>query len=151
MTRESKAGTSLRRQVDKQHSVFQEEIKRLQSELEAEREKLRESQKSESTKEFKRLSSDYRKKAERLQRLAQERKRRLDKMFVNGMRRIETELAQILEVLASERRIDIILNTARGQGVVLFAKPNTMITEVAKLRLDERLPSLAVVLPKISK
>jgi len=148
VTRESKAGASLREQVDKMHAIFQEEIKLLQTELETGRQNLRKRQNSENSNNFKRLNADYRHKAEKLQKLAQERKRQLDQIFVNGMRRIETELANILEKIAHERGIDIILNTARGQGVVMYAKPSTLISKVAKSILDERLPNLTVSLPK---
>ena len=149
VTRESKAGISIREQVNKQHAFFQEEINRLQTELETERQNLQDLQEPKPSEKFKRLRSDYRLKAEKLQKLVQARKRQLDQMFVQGMRQIEKELAQILKVIASERGIDIILNTARGQNVVIFAKPNTLISEEAKSRLNEQLPNISLAVPKI--
>ena len=68
-------------------------------------------------------------------------------MYVNGMRQIESELARILKDIAVERGIDVILNTTRGKGVVIFAKPQTLISEEAKSRLDERLPDILLPVP----
>ena len=72
-------------------------------------------------------------------------------MYVNGMRRIESELARILEAIAVEREIDIILNTTRGQGVVIFAKPQTLISEEAKIRLDKRVPGITLPVPPMAQ
>tara|TARA_Y100000766_G_C18884829_1_gene595285 strand:+ start:280 stop:882 length:603 start_codon:yes stop_codon:yes gene_type:complete len=150
VTRESKAGASIRRQVNEQHAIYQEEIKRLQDELKIERQYLQGIQTEQSPEDFKRRSEGYRRKAENLQKLLKERKRQLDQMYVNGMREIESELARILEAIANEREIDIILNTTRGQGVVIFAKPQTLISEEAKTRLDKRLPNISLPVPSIA-
>ena len=120
VTRESKAGASIRRQVNEQHAVYQEEIKRLQDELKTERQYLQRIQKEQSPEDFKNRSGGYRRKADNFQKLVKERKRQLDQMYVNGMRRIESELARILEAIAVEREIDIILNTTPGQGLSLI-------------------------------
>ena len=150
VTRESKAGASIRRQVNEQHAIYQEEIKRLQDELKTERKYLQGIQTEQSPEDFKRRSEGYRRKAENLQKLLKERKRQLDQMYVNGMREIESELARILEAIANERKIDIILNTTRGQGVVIFAKPQTLISEEAKTRLDKRVPNISLPVPPIA-
>ncbi len=151
VTRESKAGASIRRQVNEQHAIYQEEIKRLQGELETERQFLQGIQKEQSSEAFKRRSGEYRRKAESLQKLVKERKRQLDQMYVHGMRQIESELARILETIAVEREIDVILNTTRGQGVVIFAKPQTLLSEEAKTRLDKRLPDISLPVPPIAQ
>ena len=72
-------------------------------------------------------------------------------MYVNGMRQIESELARILKAIADERGIDVILNTTRGQGVVIFARPQTLISEEAKTRLDERLPDIFLPVPPMAQ
>ena len=90
-------------------------------------------------------------KAENLQKLVNERKRQLDQMYVNGMRQIESELARILKTIAVERGIDVILNTTRDQSVVIFARPQTLISEEAKTRLDERLPDILLPVPPMAQ
>tara|TARA_B100000676_G_C17932521_1_gene761718 strand:+ start:522 stop:1118 length:597 start_codon:yes stop_codon:yes gene_type:complete len=151
VTRESKAGASIRRQVNEQHAIYQKEIKRLQEELETERLYLQEIQKEHSPEDFKKRSGEYQRKAKNLQKLVTERKRQLDQMYVNGMRQIESELARILKAIAVERGIDVILNTTRGQGVVIFARPQTFISDEAKTRLDQRLPDILLPVPPMAQ
>ena len=151
VTRESKAGASIRRQVNEQHTIYQEEIKGLQDELKTERQYLQEIQKKHSPADFKKHSGGYQRKAENLQKLVNERKRQLDQMYVNGMRQIESELASILKAVAVERGIDVILNTTRDQGIVIFARPQTLISEEAKTRLDERLPDILLPVPPMAQ
>ncbi len=151
VTRESRAGASIRRQVNKQRAIYQKEIKHLQDELKAERQYLQEIKKEHSPKNFKKRSGGYQRKAENLQKLVNERKRQLDQMYVNGMRQIESELARILKTIAVERGIDVILNTTRGQSVVIFARPQTLISEEAKTRLDERLPDILLPVPPMAQ
>ena len=147
VTRESKAGASIRRQVNEQRAIYQKEIKRLQDELKTERQYLQEIQKEYSPEDFKKRSGGYQRKAENFQKLVKERKRQLDQMYVNGMRQIESELANILKAVAVKRGIDVILNTTRDQGIVIFARPQTLISEEAKKRLDERLPDILLPVP----
>ena len=151
VTRESKAGASIRRQVNEHSAVYQEDIKRLQEELKTEQQYLQGIQKGQSSEDFKSRSERYRRKAENFQKLVKERKRQLDQMYVNGMRQIESELARVLEAIAVEREIDIILNTSRGQGVVIFAKPQTLISEEAKRRLDKQVPGITLLAPPMAQ
>ena len=115
VTRESKAGASIRRQVNEQHAIYQKEIKGLQDELKTERQYLQGIQKEHAPEDFKKRSGEYQRKAENFQRLVKERKRQLDQMYVNGMRQIESELARILKDIAIEQ-IDVILNTKQGKA-----------------------------------
>tara|TARA_Y100001934_G_C12175025_1_gene688573 strand:+ start:322 stop:921 length:600 start_codon:yes stop_codon:yes gene_type:complete len=151
VTRESKAGASIRRQVNKQRAIYHDEIKRLQDELKTERKYLQGMQKEQSPEDFKRRSGEYRRNAENLQTVVTERKRQLDQMYVNGMRQIESELARILEAIAVERGIDVILNSTRGQGVIIFAKPQTLISKEAKSRLDKRVPDISLPIPPMAQ
>ena len=56
VTRESKAGASIRRQVNEQHTIYQKEIKGLQDELKTERQYLQGIQKEHSPEDFKKRS-----------------------------------------------------------------------------------------------
>ena len=147
ITQDSKAGAVIRKQIAKQHAVYQAEIQRMQSELEIERQSIQEKQKKLSREKFDQLSKTYRGKAENLQKLVDDRKRYLDQMYVNGMRTIESELIGVIKNIASERGIDLILNAARGQGIVIYANPEIVITEEAQLRLNKRLPEVVLTPP----
>lgn len=147
ITRDSKAGVVIRKKIADQHAVYQAEIQRMQSELEIERQSIQEEQKKLSRKKFDQLSKLYRGKAGNLQKLVDERKQHLDQMYVNGMRTIESELIGVIKNIASERGIDLIMNAARGQGIVIYANPEIVITEEAQLRLNKRLPEVSLTPP----
>lgn len=147
ITRASKAGAAVRQQVGQQHSIYQGEIKKLQTQLEDEREEIRLQQKTLAPSKFKGKSNDYRNRAETLQKLVQQRKSQLDQMYIEGMRRVEAELAAVIKDIARERGIDLILNAAQGQGIVLYADQSTVITDDVRKRLDERLPFLELAPP----
>lgn len=147
ITRDSKAGTTIRKKIATQHAIYQNEIQRLQAELKVDRKSIQEKQKNLSREKFKRLSKAYRGKAENLQKLVDGRKRYLDQMYANGMRAIEAELVEIVRNIASENGIDLILNTTRGQGIVIYANPEIVITGEAQLRLNKRLPEVNLAAP----
>ena len=60
------------------------------------------------------------------------------------MRVVEQEVAKILRELAAEKKINLIMNAARG-GVVVFAEGELVITDEVINRLNQRLQ--AVPLP----
>lgn len=147
IARESKAGEAVRNQVGLQHTAFQSEIKQLQADLEVDRADIRQKQEKLSKEEFEELGKRYQGKAEKLQKMVQQRKQQLDQMYVDGMRKVEVELVDVVRKIASERGINLILNAAKGQGIVLYADQSTVITDEARARLDQRLPSLTLIPP----
>ena len=149
ITRDSKAGAKLREKIATQHAIYQSEIQRLQGDLEIERKSIQEKQKKLSREKFEELSKTYRGRAESLQKLVDGRKRYLDQMYANGMRTIEAELVDIVTNIALKNGIDMILNATRGQGVVIYANPEIVITGEAQLRLNQRLPEVKLAPPSI--
>ncbi|MDP6388501.1 MAG: OmpH family outer membrane protein [Alphaproteobacteria bacterium] len=151
VARESAAGKNVRIQVDKQHAAFQIEIKAMQAGLEKARKDLTDQQTVLAPEALNQKRKEYQTRAEEMQRTVQVRKRQLDQIFVDGMRQIELALVEVLKELANERKINMIINAARGQGVVLFADNDIVITEEARSRLDKRLPSLTLIPPEKKK
>lgn len=147
ITRDSKAGATIREKIATQHAIYQNEIQRLQGDLEIDRKSIQEKQKNLSREKIEKLSKAYRGKAENLQKLVDGRKRYLDQMYANGMRAIEAELVEIVRNIASENGIDLILNAARGQGIVIYANPEIVITGEAQLRINKRLPEVNLAPP----
>ena len=84
---------------------------------------------------------------EELQALVQKRKQQLDQMYMEGVRQVEIEMAKVIREIASDFGIDIILNAARGQGIVLYASQSTMITDEITRRLDVRLQNFRIEPP----
>jgi len=144
ITQNSLAGKAVREQVNAQHKIFQNEISKLQSELEAERQELRKLQEADASDQLIERRRLFQVKAEELQTLVQKRKQQLDQIYIEGLRRVEIEMATVIREIADEFGIDLIMNAARGQGIVLFAKQSTMITDEVTKRLDLRLPTVNI-------
>ena len=147
ITRNSLAGKAVRKQVNAQHQTFQNEIAKLQSELEGERQELRKLQELEQSAQLIERRRFFQIRTEELQALVQKRKQQIDQMYIEGVRRVEIEMARVIQEIASDFGIDIILNAARGQGIVLYANQSTMITDEITRRLDVRLPTVRIAPP----
>ncbi len=142
--RESKAGQSVREQVDKQRAIYQAEIKGIQTRLEESRQELQQQQAVLAADVFARKRQEYQQQAEALQRTAQSRKRSLDEMQAKGFGEIERALRGVLEVLVKERGYDIVMNAGPGTSTIVMANRELFITDEAVKRLDQKLPSVAV-------
>lgn len=142
--RESKAGQSVRTQVDKQRATYQTEIKGIQTKLETARQQLAQQQAVLAPEVFARKRQEYQKEAEALQRTAQTRKRSLDQMQAKGFSEIEEALRAILQELVEERGLDIVMNAGPGTTTIVMANRDLFITDEAIKRLDKRLPKVTV-------
>lgn len=151
VVRRSRAGRSVREQIDKQQAVFQNEVKKIQSELETARGELSERPANMTDAEFEAKRKAMRKRVAELQSLVQRRKRALDQVFNAGMRQVDLALVEVLKALAEEHGINLILNAGRGRGLVLFAENRIVITDEALRRLDERLPQVELTKPESAK
>lgn len=151
VVRQSKAGKDVRQKIDKRQSVFQNEVKNIQKELERARTELSERPADMTESEFEKKRQVMRKRVGELQSLVQRRKRELDQIFNAGMRQVDLALVEVLKKLAEEQGINLILNAGRGRGLVLFAENSIVITDEALRRLDERLPSVELTKPESGK
>ncbi len=142
--RESAAGKSLREQMDKQRAVYQTEIKAIQTRLEQARAELGKQQAVLAPEIFARKRQEYQQQAEELQRTAQNRKRQLDQMQAKGISEIDKALRLVLEDVAKDRGIDIILNGDPRGGAIVLAGKDFFITADAVKRLNEKLPKVTV-------
>lgn len=142
--RESKAGQSVRTQVEKRRAAYQTEIKAIQTKLEAARQELAQQQAVLAPDAFARKRQAYQKEAEELQRTAQTRKRSLDQMQAKGFAEIEEVLRAILQELVEERGLDIVMNAGVGSTAIVMANRELFITDEAVERLDKRLPKVTI-------
>lgn len=142
--RESKAGQSVRAQVDKRRATYQTEIKGIQTKLEAARQELAQQQAVLAPEVFARKRQEFQKEAAALQRTAQTRKRSLDQMQAQGFAQIEEALRAILQELVEERGLDIVMNAGPGTTTIVMANRDLFITDEAVKRLDKRLPKVTI-------
>jgi len=149
--RESSAGRKFREQLDQRYAQSEDEIKRMQAEVERLRQDLATHGDSLSPEERQKRRNEFqRRKAEGFQ-LLQERKEQINRMFERGKQQIEVALREIVKEIAQERGIDLVLNRvgpdsgSRPSGSVLYTARDVDIDDVARQRLDLRLPSLNIV------
>lgn len=148
--RESSAGRKFREQLDERYAQSEEEIKRMQADVERLRQDLAAHGDSLSPEERQKRRNEFqRRKAEGFQ-LLQERKEQINRMFERGKQQIEVALHEIVKEIAMERKIDLVLNrsgpdsASRPPGAVLFTARDVDIGDLARQRLDARLPSLGL-------
>ena len=148
--RESSAGRKFREQLDQRYAQSEDEIKRMQADVERLRQDLAAAGDSLSPEERQKRRNEFqRRKAEGFQ-LLQERKEQINRMFERGKQQIEVALRQIVTEIAEERRIDLVLNRSgpdsgsRPSGAVLYTARDVDIGDEARQRLDARLPSLGL-------
>ncbi|MFL2687590.1 MAG: OmpH family outer membrane protein [Alphaproteobacteria bacterium] len=146
ITRDSKAAKWMRSLIDRKYQLYQAEIKDAQNALESARDELKRQSPNLNADLIDKRRAKIRQQATTLSRVLQARKKELDQMFNNGMGQIEFALNEILETLARERSINMIINATKSQRIVLFIDKNLVLTEEALKRLNQRLPK--VVLPK---
>ena len=146
ITRDSKAAKWMRSLIDRKYQRYQAEIKDAQNALESARDELKRQSPNLNADLIDKRRAKIRQQATTLSRVLQARKKELDQMFNNGMGQIELALNEILETLARERSINMIINATKSQRIVLFIDKNLVLTEEALKRLNQRLPK--VVLPK---
>ena len=83
-------------------------------------------------------------KAATLRRDVQAKRQQLDRMFQTSMNTIRTTLLQVIDEIAAERKATLVLSKSQ----VLLAAKEYDITEESMKRLNAKLPTLAVELPK---
>lgn len=142
--RESKAGQSVRAQIDKQRAAYQSEIKGIQTKLETARQELAQQQAVLAPEVFARKRQEFQKEAEALQRTAQARTRSLDQMRAKGYAEVQKALRAILEEIVEERGLDIVMDAGNSAATIIVANRDLFITDEAIKRLDKRLPEVTV-------
>jgi len=146
ITRDSEAAKGMRSQIDRRYQLYRAEIKNAQNALESARDDLKRQSPNLNAASIAKRRAEIRQQATSLSRVLQARKKELDQMFNNGMEQIDLALNEILQTLALERSINMIINATKSQRIVLFIDKNLVLTEEALKRLNQRLPK--VELPK---
>ena len=145
--RSSAAGKSVIAQINQQHATYQKDIQAVTAELEKSRQELARQQTLLDPKVFNDRRTKFQEKARRLQLNVQKVKKQLDASFANGMREIEIVLAEIVNEVAKEKGINIVMNAGRVKGTILFVDSQLVISGEALERLNNKLPSMDLKLP----
>lgn len=140
----SKAGKSVNEQVVKQREIFLAEIKKVQAELEKEGKELEQQQSVLAKDVFEARVLEFRRRQREAQQAENGYRRALDQMQNKGLQLIEKELDQILESIAEERGIDIVMKAGAPNSMILKARKELFITDEVIKRLDSKLPTVKI-------
>jgi len=140
----SKAGKSVTEQVVKQREAFLAEIKNVQTELEQEAKQLEQQQSVLAQDVFEGKVKEFRRKQLQAKQTENGYRRALDQMQTKGLRAIEEELDKILQAVAEERGIDIVMKAGTPNSLILKARKELFITDDVIKALDAKLPKVTI-------
>jgi Skp family chaperone for outer membrane proteins len=141
---ESKAAKGVRATVEKQEAAYQKDIAQRENALRTADQDLARQRGTLSAEAFNKKRQDLQKQAETLGREVQTKRKSLDQMFQNGMGTVRDTLLKIITDIATERGATLVLSKSQ----VLLAANEYDVTAEALKRLDAKLPSVAVQVPK---
>ncbi len=140
--RESAASVDIRAQIERQRQIYQEEITKQEQELRTLDQELWRQRAILSTEAFAQKRREFEERVAEVQQGAQTRKRELDKAYDYGLKQVQGALNEIISELAGQRGFNLVL--PRQQ--VVFSDATLNISDEILVRLNERLPKVAVPL-----
>ncbi len=140
--RESSAAIDIKSQIDRQRQRYQDEITKKEQELRSADQELARQRTILSPEAFAQKRSEFEGRYTQVQRDVQARKRELDQAYEFGLRQVQKAISEIIVALAKERDFNIVL--PRKQ--VIFAETAMNITDDVLLRLNQKLPKVAIPL-----
>jgi len=141
---ECKASKTVQSALEKQRTSYQNDISQQENALRTADQDLSRQRASLSADDYEKKRQELEQKAATLRRDVQGKRQQLDRMFQTSMNTIRTSLLQVVDEIAAERKATLVLSKNQ---VVLSAKEYD-ITDEAMKRLNAKLPTVAVELPK---
>lgn len=140
----SKAGKSVNDQFAKQREIYLAAINKISTELESEGKALEQQRSVLAQDVFEVKVTEYRRKQLQAKQTENGYRRSLDQMQALGLRVIEEELDKILQVIAEERGIDIVMKAGTPNSLILKARKELFITGDVIKALDKKLPTVTI-------
>jgi outer membrane protein len=136
--RDSKAGKSIRSQLDAQKASYQTELNKQKKALDDADQKLAAARSTLSDADFKQKVQDLKQQAEVLQNSFKQRQEQLESSLHKGYDQIREAALRILKDLAKQRKLTLVLTKAE----VVLADNSYDLTDEAMQKLDAQLPSV---------
>jgi Skp family chaperone for outer membrane proteins len=141
---ESKASKAVQAALEKQRTTFQNDISQQENTLRTADQDLSRQRATLSAEEYEKKKQDLEQKVATLRRDVQTKRLQLDRMAQSSMNAIRTTLLQVIDEIAAERKATLVLSKHQ----VLLASKEYEITDEVMKRLNAKLPTVAVELPK---
>jgi|HubBroStandDraft_1064217.scaffolds.fasta_scaffold00077_23 outer membrane protein len=142
---ESKAMKGLQGQIEGQQQALQKEFGKKQDDLRSAETELRKEQGTIATDVFQDKVKAFEKRVAEVQRDAASRKQALEQGFNATIGKVKQALVEVVRDIATERHANMVVQA----GPFLIFDPGYDVSADALHRLDQKLPSVQLVLPKV--
>ncbi len=138
--RDSQAAQSVRTQVEAKRGTFQKEMSELEEQLRVKNQELAKQRTLLSAEAFEEKRKQFRADVGEAQKKVQEKRIALDKAFSETLGQIQAALNEIVAQLAQEKGFNMAIPTSQ----ILYAAPELDVTDEVLVRLNKKLPSVAL-------
>lgn len=142
--RESKAAKAVQAQLDKETVSYSKEVSKQENELQKMRDELERQRTVLSHEALTARTRAYQQRFDALDKSVQAKRQALQKSYNEAMSKVENAALKIIADIAKERKATLVITRA----AVLFEADGLDVTQEAIGRLDKKLPTVTVALPK---
>ena len=142
--REAKAAKDVQAQVERQMNAYSREVEQEEAELKKLRDDLERQRTALAPEVFNQRSQEYQQRYVALDRDVQGKRQALQQSYSDAMTRVENVAMQIIADVAKERKATMVV----AKAALLYMNDGMDVTQDVTRRLDEKLPTMAVVPPK---
>jgi len=142
--RQSVAWDSLRGQVESRRAAYQEQLAAREKELQAQGQDLQAQQSLLDPEVVKQREDELRRQVAQLRQQAVEVKKTLDKLYASARRQIRDALVVVVNEIAAEKGLNLILNMSRQDQTVAYADNRLNISQEALERLNSKIQSVSL-------
>jgi Skp family chaperone for outer membrane proteins len=142
--RQSIAWDSLRQQVESRRAAYQEQLAGREKELQEKGQELQSQQTLLDSEVLKAREDELRQQVAQLRQQAIDVKKTLDKLYASARRQIRDALVIVVNEIASEKGIHLILNMSRQDQTVAYADNRLNISQEALERLNSKIQSVSL-------
>lgn len=140
--RESKGARDIQTQIDKQTEAYTKDVSAQENELHRMQDELERQRIVMAPEAFNTKTREYQQRFEALDRGVQMKRQTLQQTYNDAMTKVESTALQIIADIAGEHKANLVVSKA----AVLFEAPGLDITPEVIRRLDEKLPSVPLAL-----
>jgi outer membrane protein len=141
---QSAAADALRAQVEKHRASYQAEVQKQMNDLRNADQELAKQRTLLSPEAYAQRRRDFEKQVSDVEQAAQNRRKEFDRAIGEAQRKIEKALVEIVVEIVQEKNYSVVVNKA---GVIIVQTSLDITPEVIR-RMNRKLPTVAVVLPK---
>jgi outer membrane protein len=142
--RESKAAKDIQAQVQKVMDAYSKQVSEKENELKSLRDDLERQRTVLAPEVFNARSQDYQTQYAALDRDVQMKRQEMQQSYGDAMTKVEDAALQIIATVAKERKANMVV----AKAALLYMDDGLDVTAEVTQRLDQKVPTMAVNLPK---